>query len=240
MHIAVLDDNVASRKHMERLLSRISDSNKKNGQEGYYIDSYGAFDSLHSKLAMYDAIFIDMVESDMKGHEIAEHVLKSGIQGKIILCTSAIDYKNLISNDLSSHYLFIDKPIKNEELIAVLDICEEKKNEKEPQIEIRTKDETLYVKYNEFLYAKALVAGKTTIVLEGRDDTIYYKDFTLVKKSITEYPFMIAINKDTIVSTYHIQKIGAFSVTMDDGTTFPVSLKMSSMLKKIPTGLSVL
>ena len=38
MHIAVLDDDVASRKQMERLLERASDANKKNGLEGYYID----------------------------------------------------------------------------------------------------------------------------------------------------------------------------------------------------------
>lgn len=233
MHIAVLDDNVADRNQMERLLTRASDANKKNGLEGYYIDSYGAYDSLHSKIAMYDAVFIDMVESDMKGHEIAESIFKSGIQGKIILCVSSINYREIISSDYSEHFLFIDKPIKNLELLDFLEICEKNRLKREPQIEIRTKDETLYVKYDEFLYAKALVAGKTTIVLKGRGDTIYYKDFTMVKKAITEYPFMIAVNKDTIVSTYHISKVNAFSVVLDDGAVFPISLKMSAILKKI-------
>ena len=233
MHIAVLEDEGASRNQMERLLTRASDSNKKNGLEGYYIDSYGAFDSLHSKIAMYDAIFIDMVESDMKGHEIAESMFNSGIQGKIILCVSKINYREIISNEYAEHFLFLDKPIKTTDLTDALDICEAKRLEREPQIEIRTKDETLYVKYDEFLYAKALVAGKTTIVLAGRGDTIYYKDISMVKQSITEYPFMIAVNKDTIVSTYHISKVNAFSVVMDDGTIFPISIVMSSELKKI-------
>lgn len=233
MHIAVLDDDVASRNQMERLLKRASDANKKNGLEGYYIDSYGAFDSLRSKIAMYDAIFIDMIDSDMKGHEIAEHIYTSGIQGKIILCISSLNYREIISNEYAENFIFMDKPIKTDELSNVLKICEEKRLDREPQIEIRTKDETLYVKYNEFVYAKALVAGKTTIVLTGRDDTIYYKDISLVRRAITEYPFMIAVNKDTIVSTYHIDKVNTFSVIMDDGTSFKISLKMSSMLKKI-------
>lgn len=233
MHIAVLDDDVASRKQMERLLERASDANKKNGLEGYYIDSYGAFDSLHSKAAMYDAIYIDIVDSDMKGHEIAKSILNSGIQGKIILCISSLNYREIISSEDAEQFLFIDKPVNTEELNNTLSICEENRKNREPQIEIRTKDETLYVKYNEFLYAKALVAGKTTIVLKGRKDTIYYKDISMVRKAITEYPFMIAVNKDTVISTYHIDRVTSFHVHMDDGTSFPISLKMSSALKKI-------
>lgn len=233
MHIAVLDDDVASRKQMERLLERASDANKKNGLEGYYIDSYGAFESLHSKAAMYDAIYIDIVDSDMKGHEIAKSILNSGIQGKIILCISSLNYREIISSEDAEQFLFIDKPVNTEELNNTLSICEENRKNREPQIEIRTKDETLYVKYNEFLYAKALVAGKTTIVLKGRKDTIYYKDISMVRKAITEYPFMIAVNKDTVISTYHIDRVTSFHVHMDDGTSFPISLKMSSALKKI-------
>jgi DNA-binding LytR/AlgR family response regulator len=233
MHIAVLDDDVASRKQMERLLERASDANKKNGLEGYYIDSYGAFDSLHSKAAMYDAIYIDIVDSDMKGHEIAKSILNSGIQGKIILCISSLNYREIISSEDAEQFLFIDKPVNTEELNNTLSICEENRKNREPQIEIRTKDETLYVKFNEFLYAKALVAGKTTIVLKGRKDTIYYKDISMVRKAITEYPFMIAVNKDTVISTYHIDRVTSFHVHMDDGTSFPISLKMSSALKKI-------
>ena len=233
MHIAVLDDDVASRKQMERLLERASDANKKNGLEGYYIDSYGAFDSLHSKAAMYDAIYIDIVDSDIKGHEIAKSILNSGIQGKIILCISSLNYREIISSEDAEQFLFIDKPVKTEELNNTLSICEENRKNREPQIEIRTKDETLYVKYNEFLYAKALVAGKTTIVLKGRKDTIYYKDISMVRKAITEYPFMIAVNKDTVISTYHIDRVTSFHEQMDGGTSFPISLKMSSALKKI-------
>ena len=233
MHLAILDDDVASRNHMERLLKRVSDANKKNGLEGYYIDAYGDYEPLHSKLAMYDGIFIDMVESDKKGHELAEMILHSGIQGKIILCISKINYKEIISAEYADHFVFLDKPINTNELNNILKICEEKRGQREPQIEIRTKDETLYVKYNEFLYAKALVAGKTTIVLSGREDTIYYKDISLVKRSITQYPFMIVANKDTIISTYHIADVKPFSVTMDDGTTFKISLKTSGILKKI-------
>ncbi len=223
MHIAVLDDDVASRNQMERLLKRASDEKKKAGLEGYYIDSFGNFEALHSKLAMYDAIFLDMVDTDRKGHELAETILHSGVHGKVILCISKINYREIISEEYAEHFIFIDKPIKTSELGEVLEICEVNRGEKEPQIEIRTKDETLYVSYNEFLYAKALVPGKTTIVLSGREDTIYYKDIAMVRKSITQYPFMIAITRDIIISSFHIKKVNLTSVEMDDDTVFKIS-----------------
>ena len=44
MHIAICDDNIADRKHLERLLSRESD--KRQGTPNLlYVDSYGDWDN---------------------------------------------------------------------------------------------------------------------------------------------------------------------------------------------------
>lgn len=232
MHIAVLDDDVASRKHMHRLLTRVSDDNKKNGLEGYYIDLYGNFQSLSSKLAMYDAIFIDVVDDVKKGHELAVHIHDVGIPGKIILMTSKIKYYDLLFPEYVESFDFIDKPIDTDVLNSILDECEQLREQREPKIEIRTKDETLYVKYEEFIYAKALVAGKTTIVLSGPRDTIYYKDIALVRKAVEQYPFMVPISADVIASLYHITKVNLMSVEMDEGSVFKIPLGTSGKLKK--------
>lgn len=232
MHIAVLDDDVASRRHMDRLLTRASDENKRNGAEGYYIDLYGSFEPLSSKLAMYDAIFIDMVDSEKKGHEMAVHIHDVGIPGKIILMTSKIRYYDILFPEYVESFSFIDKPIDTAVLRNILNECESLREQREPKIEIRTKDETLYIKYEEFIYAKALVAGKTTIVLSGPRDTIYYKDIALVKKAVEQYPFMIQVNSDVIVSLYHIKKINTFSIEMDEGSVFRISLGSAGKIKK--------
>ena len=59
MHIAICDDNVADRKHLERLLSRESD--KRAGTPNIlYVDSYGEKMHFLANPLKYNLIFMDM------------------------------------------------------------------------------------------------------------------------------------------------------------------------------------
>jgi len=233
MHIAVLDDDVASRNQMNRLLTRESDANKKNGLEGYYIDLYGNVNSLMPKAAMYDAIFIDMVECDPKGHEIAKTLYSQGINARLILCKSVINYSQLLSDDM---FLHMDKPIKTNELSDILKICRQSREQREPKIELRTKTETLYVKYDDFMYAQSAQQSKTDVLLESRGKIRVLLDLHNFKKDMSPYDFIRQINNDTIINVHRIKSVSAFSVQMDDGTQFKISLPISSKLKKIKSG----
>ena len=57
MHIAICDDNIADRKHLERLLQRESDR-RKDTAGILYIDSYGNVDALTKSPMIYDLFFI--------------------------------------------------------------------------------------------------------------------------------------------------------------------------------------
>ena len=57
MHIAICDDNVADRKHLERLLSRESD--KRAGTPNIlYVDSYGDKDKFLQNPLKYNLISV--------------------------------------------------------------------------------------------------------------------------------------------------------------------------------------
>ncbi len=59
MHVAICDDNVADRKHLERLLSRESD--KRRGTPNIlYVDSYGDQEHFLINPLKYNLIFMDM------------------------------------------------------------------------------------------------------------------------------------------------------------------------------------
>ena len=69
MHIAICDDNVADRKHLERLLSR--ESAKRAGTPNVlYVHSYG--DQVHflRNPLRYDLIFLDMTATPTATEEI--------------------------------------------------------------------------------------------------------------------------------------------------------------------------
>ena len=236
MHIAVCDDNIADRKQMHRLLERASDFNKKNGVEGYFIDLYGNIPSLMQTPQMYDAIFIDMTnipESGMNGIEIARKLREINVTGKIILCTSLINYKELASSEEKEDFIFINKPILKDELRKVLDICEDYRSKREPLIELRDDNGTLYVNGNDILYAHCkngggrieikLIDGRTINILS----TIY-----MFYEDLEPFYYLLPASETTIINIRHIQKTKAFSVVMDDGHSFWLSLEFNKHIKE--------
>lgn len=232
MHIAVCDDNVADRKQMERLLTRASDENKRNGIEGYFIDSYGNADNFIGKVQMYDALFIDMSEGEENGTDIARRIRKSGGVGKIILMISKIDYAELSDEKEKEDYIFINKPIKTAELREILNMCEESRYNKEPMIELRTDSETKYIHGDEFMYAYSQELEKITVFLtEGREMTFrstlenFYAD-------LGKFTNIVPINDNVIVNVDHIKAKKAFSAIMDDDKTFRVAFRKKGLLRK--------
>ena len=95
MHIAICDDNVADRKHLERLLSRESD--KRAGTPNIlYVDSYGDKDHFLRNPLMYDMIFLDMTATPTVAEEIIGKLVQMGLNAPLILYSSKIDYTTFI------------------------------------------------------------------------------------------------------------------------------------------------
>lgn len=220
MHIAVYDDNLVDRNQTNRLLTRISDERKKNGLEGYFIDLFGNFESLKHSIAMYDAIILDIVDEEIKGHEIAEKINDIGINGKIILCISKIDYRTVINEKDILNYLYINKPLKIPELKDVLEVCEFAKLNRVPKIELRSDTETIYITADEFMYAYVSEPGKITAVLSFEKSLTFLSDIDSLKRNVDIFKEIIQANTTTLINVNHIKNISTFSVEMDDDTTF--------------------
>lgn len=235
MHIAVYDDNYVDRNQMNRLLTRASDENKKNGLEGYFIDLFGNLESLNHNIAMYDAIFLDVVNEEPFGHEIADRIFSLGVHGKIILCNSKIRYDSELSDDIAKRYLFIDKPIKTDELRTILDICDELRHNREPKIEIRSDTETFYVKCDDFYYAEVKDTGKITATLSDNRQVTFLGDINTFKKDVSIFDEIISINSKALINSKHIKEIKSLKLTMDDTKQFTISItQLPKVRKKIP------
>ena len=61
MYIAVIADNIANRKHMERLLDRTSDAIMAT-TGNLYIESYGDPESMWPSIKRYDLFFVDITQ----------------------------------------------------------------------------------------------------------------------------------------------------------------------------------
>lgn len=221
MHIAICDDNIADRKQMERLLKRESDARALQ-TEGFYVDSYGNAEALLKSPMLYDAFFIDMCHGETTGTDVVEKLTKVGVNAPIILCSSLINYQEY---SFPSNILFLNKPIKKEELSETIDHAVSVKKSAIPHIELREESgEYYYVTEADILYAvsqgaylKITLQDNKTLSILSTLDNLY--------SQLTKYPMIFPISKKVLINARHLQAVKFLSAYMCDGTEFRISLE---------------
>lgn len=219
MHIAICDDNVADRKQLERLLKRESDARALQ-TEGFYVDSYGNAEALLKSPMLYDAFFIDMCHSETTGISVTERLLNVGVNAPIILCSSLINYQEY---SFPSNILFLNKPIKKEELSQAIDHAVSVKKSAIPHIELREESgEYYYVTEADILYAvsqgayiKITLKDQRTLSVLSTLDNFY--------SQLTKYPMLFPINSKVLINARYLQKVKILSAYMSDGAHFYIS-----------------
>ncbi len=231
MHIAVCDDNIADRKQMERLLSRASEKNKKNGIEGYYIDLYGNVPALMRFPQMYDAIFIDMVNGEDNGLDIARKLRNLGVVCTIVLCKSVWDYQELATDSEQNDFRFMNKPIIVSELNDMLTYCEEHRAVKEPLVELRSKEGTVYAKSSEIINISVNKSYLEVKLLNGNTAQIL-DTLANFYDQLLDFNCFFPLNDKALCNIYYVDSISFMSVKMKNGDSFMLSPRFANDIRK--------
>ncbi len=218
MHIAICDDNIADRKHLERLLQRESDR-RKDTAGILYIDSYGNVDALTKSPMIYDLFFIDMTGLPPHGMETAILLRELGVVAPIVLCTSSIRYEDYAKPPVELFY--IDKPFKPEQLTEIVDTVDAQNKKAAPTIEVRDDLNTYYIYEEDFIYAYP-DGYRTKIVL--KDGRVIMQLGTLQELIPILQPFdsFLLLGKKYIVNYNHIEKIESRYVLLSDHSKVPL------------------
>lgn len=118
MHIAVLDDNIADRKQIERLLDRESDR-RISTTGNLYTDTFGAVDAFLASPRQYDFFMIDLYGGASECVEIAVKIRDLGIKVPICFFKSKDEFASM--ENMPANVLFLEKPVKTADLTAVID-----------------------------------------------------------------------------------------------------------------------
>lgn len=219
MHIAICDDNIADRKHLERLLQRESDR-RKDTKGILYIDSYGNVDALTKSPMIYDLFFIDMTQLPPHGMETAVLLREIGVTAPIVLCTSSIHYEDYAKPPADLFY--IDKPFKPHQLTEIVDVVDARKKKAAPTIEVRDDLNTYYIHEEDFIYAYP-DGYRTKIVL--KDGRVIMQLGTLQELLPVLQPFdsFLLLGKKYVVNYNHIEKLERNYVLLSDHSKVPLS-----------------
>lgn len=232
MHIAICDGNVADRKQLERLLGRESDA-RKNDTGVFYTDSFGLGSQLFPKRKSYDLIFLDIVEDSEDGLSFALDLCTEGVTVPIVLCSSKYNYAQKASEMTAypSNLLFLDKPIKKDELSSILDKAVIIKANQKPTIELRHDKETYYVFEDDIVYIETKKRYVYVYLKDGTEVPIL-SSLSNFASLLYQYNHYVYLSPKVIVNAVYVEKYSPFKVTLKSGLSFANTFLGFNSLKK--------
>lgn len=221
MHIAICDDNVADRKHLERLLSRESD--KRAGTPNIlYVDSYGDKDHFLRNPLMYDMIFLDMTATPTVAEEIIEKLVQMGFHAPLILYSSKIDYTTF--TNLPETVVHMKKPYIHNPLPELLKLgdAQAQKSKNAETIAIPCENGIQYIPKDNICYCMPASSGYLLGLTDGSKKNISI-DISELQILILPYREFCRITKNHIINMQYVKKMNPFSISMQDHEKFRIN-----------------
>lgn len=201
MYIAVLADNIADRKHTERLLGRANDV-LADETGTLYIDSYGDTQSLMRAPMKYELFFLDIYETEDHGRSVVDALKNANVPGKIALILPEdipFSYQNVIEGLLT-----IQKPLIAATLHQLIkDAHKEQMQTIIPKVEIRSENETYYVPLEQIIYAQE-INHFVYVHLENGSTLSMLGEIMDFYRWVNNHKEFIRIKKDTVLNLNHV------------------------------------
>ena len=229
MRIAICDDNIADRKHLQRLLERESD--KRAGTPNiFYIDSYGDKEHFLFNPLLYDLVFMDMTGTPTLSEEIITELTKRGYDAPLILYSSTIDHST--NPKLPPSVIHRQKPYLPEQLPELIALAEEYQKNQIVTMEFRTRTDTYHVRKEDILYAELI--GHSEVILHLNDGTLQeiVGDSENYANEFEPYIEFYPINSKIVINANYISLLLPFSVMMHNHEKLRISLLTYYNLKK--------
>lgn len=227
MHIALADSNPGDRKQMERLLSRESDK-RVNTTGVFYIETFGSSGALLSTPIMYNVYFLDVTDEGNNAYDIALRLREKGVKAPIVFCVSSLDYREF---EKIENTLFIDKPIRADELTKLMDdLIEDRKRKLIPTVEFRDNYESFYLEEDKIAYIEGIKYNVRVFLADGtqREANGFIDN---IWKNIKTIGCFVPINNKTIVNSHYIARVSGLVCQMKDGTKLMINPLYKSRYK---------
>lgn len=221
MHVAICDDNIADRKHLERLLSRESD--KRAGTPNIlYIDSYGDKDQFLQNPLKYDIIFLDMTATDTLAEEIVHTLCDMGLDAPIVMYTSKIDYS--ANPNLPENVIHMKKPYIPDPLPELLKLGDAHVIGTVETITVHFPGNVLhYVPKNDILYGMPNDSGTYYLYMNDQTKIEILETPGEFQKQAEPYPEFCRINKTVVVNMKYVSLITPLTIMTQDYREFHYS-----------------
>ncbi|MFI3202488.1 MAG: hypothetical protein R3Y54_13385 [Eubacteriales bacterium] len=234
MYIAICDNDAAQRKHLERLFNRESDQRLKDNIV-LYIESFGFdFQSSISAILKYDVFLINLEQNNDTTLSIIELLRSTGSTAPIYFYNGTEINSAIEEQDV--HFLI--GYLTNSHITSIIDEIWSKMQSREPTIEVRTEEDTLYLLPSNIVSIRRkdlhveihLADGTSLHVYEQLD---YYIDL------LSNYPSFFLLGYSYVCNKDYISTVSFRSVILQEKHKVPLSFieyfQLKSWLRKMET-----
>lgn len=216
MHIAICDDNVADRKHLERLLSRESD--KRAGTPNIlYVDSFGDKEKFLYNPLKYDLIFMDMVKTPTIAEEIVKELTAMDFTAPLVMYSSIYDYA--ANPNLPDYIIHMKKPYLPEPLEELLKLGDKHVLGHVETVELHCPNILHEVAITDIFYC-LISDAHTLLYLKNGDFIEIGESISDLSTLLSPYHEFYRIQKNVIVNMKYVTLLTPFSVMMQDYKEF--------------------
>lgn len=219
MHVAICDDNVADRKHLERLLSRESD--KRAGTPNIlYVDSYGEKMHFLANPLKYNLIFMDMSSEPGIVEFILEHLEEMGYHAPLVLYSDKIDYTAL--PNLPDYVVHARKPYIPDPLPEFLALGDANVSGHVVSISVHKNSVLIHVPKYMILYASS--ARTCTLYLTDNTTIDVDEKIDELRQIFEPYEEFERVNKNSIANFKYVNTVTPVALVMQDNKELKISL----------------
>lgn len=229
MYIAVVADNAAERKNLERLLSR-SIENVSIPSVEIYVESYGNVDAAMQTPMKYSLYILDFSENPSDFTIMLDRLHAEPTTPMIAMCLPS----DIPTEETSDDFQFLKKPLEQSAIEKLLvTLVQFEKDSYVPRIEIRSKERTYYKTADEIIYAEA---GKGTNTIHFTDGTfvLHYGEFSeLADAVLFDEPFVYY--DKYIVNSNYVTSLVRNKLTLENGEqiTLPLSFLAKNIISEL-------
>lgn len=215
--IAICDDNENQIKDIRHLLNEWAEGKSFSIAIDEYISAEGFLFNYEDKPC--DLLLLDIEMGKISGMELARRLRSNEDMLPIVFITGYSDYMNEGYEVEALHYLM--KPVDKQKLFAVLDRYM-KRHTSENDIIIKCNDRMTHISTDIIIYCEAV--GKRTHIYTS-DGVIICEEGIGNFSNALDSGFVFC-HRSYIVNLRYIKSIGKTEITLDNGTSIPISRRL--------------
>ena len=215
--IGICDDD-------KNIIQKIKDYISEYKGDKCTIESYNSGEELIENKKKFDVILLDIDMEGIDGTETGKKIRDYDKNVKIIYVTSFTDYVNLAFKVHA--FLYLNKPIKKEEIHNALDeVISYKDNSEEKElIEFKTDEGVIRIEPKEIYYFEYI---NRKVNIKTKDKIYKIKEkITDTANVMSKYGFVMP-HKSFTVNLFYVKSIKGYDIFMMDGSVIPLSQKKS-------------